>query len=88
MKAREIFEGVHNECGNLEICTYKDTGCGDCLVRKTLIDAEKSLEVMVKIVQIINTEQQPTSCEHTKLKAFETIESIIVDYQLHCAKYK
>ena len=44
MTEREIFEGIHNECGNLEICTYNKTGCGDCLIRQTLIKAEKALK--------------------------------------------
>lgn len=48
--------------------------------------AIKSLEVVNKITDIIKTEQQPTSCEHTKLKSFEMIEKIIADYQLRDSK--
>lgn len=43
--------------------------------------AIKSLEVVDKIIDIIKIEQQPTSCEYTKLKSFEMIEKIITDYQ-------
>ena len=42
----------------------------------------EALEVIDRIVDIIKIEQQPTSCEHTKLKSFEMIEKIITDYQL------
>lgn len=42
----------------------------------------EALKVVDKIVDIIKIEQQPTSCEHTKLKSFEMIEKIITDYQL------
>ena len=42
----------------------------------------EALEAIDKIVDIIKIEQQPTSCEHTKLKSFEMIEKIIADYQL------
>ena len=42
----------------------------------------KALEMIDKIENIIKIEQQPTSCEHTKLKSFEMIESIIADYQI------
>ena len=51
MEVKEIFESIHNECGNLDICTYKETGCGDCLIRKTLIDAEKSLDMIEKKIE-------------------------------------
>lgn len=44
--------------------------------------AIKALETIDKIKNIIKIEQQPTSCEHTKLKSFEMIESIIADYQI------
>lgn len=44
--------------------------------------AINALETVYKIESIIKIEQQPTSCEHTKLKSFETIENIIVDYQI------
>lgn len=33
------------------------------------------------IINIIKIEQQPTSCEYTKLKSFEMIENIIMDFQ-------
>ena len=39
----EIFKGIHKDCGALEICNYKETGCGDCPIRHTLIEAEKAL---------------------------------------------
>ena len=42
-----------------------------------------ALEAIDKIANIIKIEQQPTSCEHTKLKSFEMIEKIIADYQLN-----
>lgn len=42
----------------------------------------EALKVVDKIVDIIKIEQQPTSCEYTKLKSFEMIEKIITDYQL------
>ena len=41
-----------------------------------------ALETVDKIANIIKIEQQPTSCEHTKLKSFEMIEKIITEYQL------
>lgn len=44
--------------------------------------AIRTFEAIDKIVNIIKIEQQPTSCEHTKLKSFEMIEKIITDYQL------
>lgn len=44
MTENEIFEGIHKDCGSLEICNYKETGCGDCLIRQTLIKAEEALE--------------------------------------------
>ena len=44
--------------------------------------AIKALEAVDKIANIIKIEQQPTSCEHTKLKSFEMIESIIAEYQI------
>ena len=44
--------------------------------------AIKALEIVEKIVNIIKIEQQPTSCEHTKLKSFGMIEKIITDYQI------
>lgn len=44
--------------------------------------AIKALETIDKIENIIKIEQQPTSCEHTKLKSFKMIESIIADYQI------
>lgn len=40
--------------------------------------AIKSLEAIDKITEIIKFEQQPTSCEYTKLKSFEMIEKIIL----------
>ena len=43
----------------------------------------EALQVIEKIIDIIKTEQQPTSCEHTKLKSFEMIEKIISDYQMN-----
>ena len=42
-----------------------------------------TLEAVDKIANIIKIEQQPTSCEHTKLKSFEMIEKIIADYQFN-----
>lgn len=45
--------------------------------------SDKELEVLGKVIQIVSLEQKPTSCEHTKLKAFEMIESVIADYQLN-----
>lgn len=42
----------------------------------------EALKTVEKIINIIKIEQQPTSCEHTKLKSFEMIEKIIADYQL------
>lgn len=45
--------------------------------------AIKTLETVDKIENIIKIEQQPTSCEHTKLKSFEMIEKIISDYQMN-----
>ena len=44
--------------------------------------AIRTFEAIDKIANIIKIEQQPTSCEHTKLKSFEMIEKIITDYQL------
>ena len=44
--------------------------------------AIKALEAVDKIENIIKIEQQPTSCEHTKLKSFEMIENIIAEYQI------
>ena len=44
--------------------------------------AINALEAVDKIANIIKIEQQPTSCEYTKLKSFEMIESIIAEYQL------
>lgn len=48
--------------------------------------AIKTLEVVNKITDIIKIEQQPTSCEHTKLKSFAMIEEIITNYQLENCK--
>lgn len=42
----------------------------------------EALKAVDKITNIIKIEQQPTSCEHTKLKSFEMIEKVIADYQL------
>ena len=42
----------------------------------------EALKAVDKIINIIKIEQQPTSCEHTKLKSFEMIEKVITDYQL------
>lgn len=50
--------------------------------KQAITKAIESLEAINKIVDIIKIEQQPTSCEHTKLKSFEMIEKIITDYQL------
>jgi hypothetical protein len=44
--------------------------------------AINALETVDKIANIIKIEQQPTSCEYTKLKSFEMIEKIITEYQL------
>ena len=48
MVTHKIFEGFHKECGKLEMCSYNETGCGSCLIRKTLFDAEKALEKETK----------------------------------------
>ena len=48
--------------------------------------ARRSLEAVDKIANIVKIEQQPTSCEYTKLKSFEMIEKIIADYQLENSK--
>lgn len=48
--------------------------------------ARMSLEVVDKIANIVKIEQQPTSCEYTKLKSFEMIERIITEYQLEKSK--
>ena len=45
--------------------------------------AIQALEALEKIAEIIKIEQQPTSCEHTKLKSFDMIENTITDYQLN-----
>ena len=44
MTENEVFEGIHKDCGSLEICNYKKTGYGDCIIRQTLIKAEEALE--------------------------------------------
>ena len=45
--------------------------------------SDKEFEVLRKVIQIVNMEQKPTSCEVTKLRAYEMIESIIADYCLN-----
>lgn len=48
MTREEIFDGIHKDCGKLEICNYKETGCGDCPIRVTLIKAQEALEKIEK----------------------------------------
>lgn len=43
----------------------------------------EALQVVEKIANIIKIEQQPTSCEYTKLKSFGMIEEIISNYQMN-----
>lgn len=54
----------------------------DIQLRNALEMATKALEVVNNIVDLIKIEQQPTSCEHTKLISFVMIEKVITDYQL------
>ena len=44
MTENEVFEEIHKDCGSLKICDYKNTGCSDCIIRQTLIKAEKAIE--------------------------------------------
>lgn len=58
-------------------------GCAtDSEAVKDLELAIKAIETMNRIADVIKIEQQPTSCEHTKIKSFELIERIVTDYQL------
>ena len=45
--------------------------------------AIKAIDTVERIKEIIKVEQQPTSCEYTKLQSFRMIEEIISDYQLN-----
>ena len=54
----------------------------DIQLRNALEMATKALEVVNNIVDLIKIEQQPTSCEYTKLISFGMIEKVITDYQL------
>lgn len=44
MTENDVFDGIRKDCGSLEICKYKETGCGDCPIRQILTRAEKALE--------------------------------------------
>jgi len=50
-----------------------------CNELETIIEV---LEAMSKILDIIKIEQQPTTCEYTKLKSFAEIEKIVIGCQM------
>ena len=71
-----------NTAKQVLICSQGCCGkiCSHCKEAHNI--ALEALEAINKIIEIIKIEQQPTSCEHTKIKSFEMIEKIISDYQL------
>lgn len=43
----EVWKTIRDECGKLSICTYKDTGCSDCIVNQTFNKIENALEKQI-----------------------------------------
>lgn len=52
LDTEDVFIGLRSECGKLDICTFKETGCGNCVIHQTLIDAEKALEERKRLKEI------------------------------------
>lgn len=79
MTENEVFEGIHKDCGKLEICDYKKTGCGDCLIRQTLIKAEKALEE-IQAYRAIGTVEEITNL--INFLRFDDDTSILEDLRM------
>ena len=70
------------------VCVLETIGDGLVLSNENdkesaCILAIKAIDTVERIKEIIKVEQQPTSCEYTKLQSFRMIEEIISDYQLN-----
>jgi len=82
MTENEVFEGIHKDCGSLEICDYKNTGCSDCIIRQTLIKAEKAIEEIQQYRAIGTVESLkglPAICDslaESSMKAEKLIEEL------------
>ena len=102
MTENEVFEGIHKDCGALEMCNYKETGCGDCPIRNTLIEAEKALEEIQKyraigtveeILNTFNTQQLKIASQHNELEEYRAIGTIeefkaLKEKQKYCLGYR